>query len=160
MPKNSFVHKWLQKLDNTGKVCSRWLKKGKTISSFQCIVCRTDDLSCANGGWTDIKRHFDRPKRSQCMKNVFGSVSLIASNGQSPPLSNNKDANIVCTATLFTNGNTTRIPFVTIQSDKRALTHEESKYLTLLFTVFMAVSFHQLVCKKIKKLSQRENKSG
>ncbi|CAF1297097.1 unnamed protein product [Rotaria sp. Silwood1] len=126
MPKNTaFCSKWLQKLDNTGRVCSRWLKKGKTTSSFQCIVCRTDDLSCANGGWADIKRHFDRPKHIQCMKDVFGSVSLIASNDQSPPLSNNKDDNSVCTATVSINGNTTRIPFVTIQSDKRVLTHEE-----------------------------------
>ncbi len=78
------------------------------------------------------------------MKDAFGSASLTESNDQSPPLSNNKDANIVCTAILSTNRNTTRIPFVTIQTDKRALTHEESKYLTLLFTIFMAVSFHQL----------------
>ncbi|CAF4341427.1 unnamed protein product, partial [Rotaria sordida] len=59
------------------------------------------------------------------MKDVFGSIPLIASNDQSPLLSNNKDVNSVCTATLFTNENTIRIPFVTIQSDKRALTHEE-----------------------------------
>ncbi|CAF3368515.1 unnamed protein product, partial [Rotaria sp. Silwood2] len=59
------------------------------------------------------------------MKDVFGSVSLIASNDQSSTLSNNTDANSVCTAILSTNENTTRIPFVTIQTDKRALTHEE-----------------------------------
>ena len=70
-------------------------KKGKTISSCQCIVCHTDDLSCANGGWADIKRHFDRPKHIQCMKDVFGCVSLIESIDQSSPLSNNKDANSV-----------------------------------------------------------------
>ena len=56
MPKNTeFCSKWLHKLDNTGRVCSRWLKKGKITSSFQCIVCRTDDFNCANGGWADIK---------------------------------------------------------------------------------------------------------
>ncbi|CAF3425785.1 unnamed protein product [Rotaria sp. Silwood2] len=59
------------------------------------------------------------------MKDVFGSVSLIASNDQSSTLSNNTDANSVCTAIFSTNENTTRIPFVTIQTDKRALTHEE-----------------------------------
>jgi hypothetical protein len=150
MPKNTaFCSKWLNKFDNTGRVCSRWLKKGKTTSSFQCIVCRTDDLSCANGGWADIKRHFERPKHIQCMKDVFGSVSLVASNDQSSHLSSNQDANSVCTPTLSTNGNT-RIGFVTIQSDKRALTHEESEYLGLLFPIFIAFPFYQLVSKRWK----------
>ena len=78
MPKNTvFRSNWLLKLDNTGRVCSRWLTKGKTTSSFKCIVCKTDDLSCANGGWSDIKKHYERPKHIQCMKDVFGSVPLI-----------------------------------------------------------------------------------
>ena len=80
MPKNTaFRTSWLLKLDNTGRVCSRWLTKGKTTHSFKCIVCKTDNLSCANGGWTDIKKHSDRPKHIQRMKDVFSSVSLVAS---------------------------------------------------------------------------------
>ncbi len=141
MSKNkAFCSKWLHKLDNTGRVCSRWLKQGKTKSPFQCIVCRTNDLSCANGGWADIKRHFDRPKHIQSMKDVFGSISLVASNDRSPPLSNNQNANPVCAATSSTNENTTRIPFVTVQNDKRALTNEESEYLGLLFTIFILLN--------------------
>lgn len=141
MPKNTtFCSKWLHKLDSTGRVCSRWLKQGKTNSSFQCIVCRANDLSCANGGWADIKRHFDRPKHIQHMKDVFGSISLVASNNQSLPLSNNQNADPVCEATSPTNENLARIPFVTVQNAKRALTHEESEYFGLLFIIFILLT--------------------
>jgi hypothetical protein len=88
------------KLDNTNKVCSRWLTKGKTTNSFRCIVCNTSDLSCANGGWSDLKRHFDRPKHIQRMKDVFGSVLLVPS-GQSSSCSsnNNNDDDVLNKAT-------------------------------------------------------------
>ncbi len=56
--KTNFCSKWLVKLVITGKLCSWWLIKGKTPNSFRCIVCNTDDLSCANGGWIDIKKAF------------------------------------------------------------------------------------------------------
>jgi hypothetical protein len=145
MPKNTvFLSKWLHKLDNTGKVCSRWLIKGKTTSSFKCIVCNTDDLSCANGGWIDVKKHYERPKHIQCMKDVFSSVPLIASTQQSSSLSNNTNGGSVCTATSSIDANTTRIPFVTVQNGQRALTFEESKFsqLLLLQKLFL---FHQLI---------------
>ncbi|CAF0912649.1 unnamed protein product [Adineta steineri] len=57
MPRpTDFCSKWLLKFDKTGKVCSRWLIKGKTSNSFRCTACNTDDLSCANGGWSDVKK--------------------------------------------------------------------------------------------------------
>jgi len=138
MPKKTnFCSKWLLKSDNTSKLCSRWLTKGKTTNSFRCIVCNTDDLSCANGGWIAIKRHFDRPKHIQCMKDVFGSISLIASTGNSSS-STPKDSNgsNTHTTTLSTDINTTKTPFVSIQAHPRALTHEESNssQLSLLCT--------------------------
>ena len=80
MPKNTgFCSKWLLRLDNTNRVCSRWLIKGKTVNSFLCIVYNTDGLSCANGGWSDIKKHCGRPKHIQYMKDLFGTISLVAS---------------------------------------------------------------------------------
>lgn len=128
MPKNTtFRAKWLSQLDNTNKACSRWLVKGKTTSSFRCIVCNTDDLSCANGGWADVKKHFDRPKHIQRLKDVFGSISLVASGHPSSSSSNPMQESSDCPTTASTNVNTTRLPFVTIQSSQRALTHDESK---------------------------------
>ncbi|CAF4027869.1 unnamed protein product [Adineta steineri] len=97
-----FCSKWLQNPDNTDRVNSRWLRQDKTISSFQYIVCNSGDLSCANGGWANLKRHFNRPKHIQCMKHVFDSIPLTASN-------------------------TTRIPFVIVEKEQRALTHDDSK---------------------------------
>ena len=128
MPKNTtFRLKWLSKLDNTNKACSRWLAKGKTPSSFRCIVCNADDLSCANGGWTDVKKHFDRPKHIQCMKDAFGSIPLIASGHPSSSSSNHTSDSSASSTTASTGLNTARLPFVTIQNDQRALTHDESK---------------------------------
>ena len=145
MPTNAtFCSKWLQNPDNTSRVDSRWLKQGKTISSFQCIVCNSGDLSCANGGWANLKRHFNRPKHIQCMKDVFDSISLTASNNQSLLLSKNKNDNSTCIGKGSIDRNTTRIPFVIVEKEQRALTHDDSKYLQLLFTIFIAF-FHTIV---------------
>jgi hypothetical protein len=136
--KTNFSSKWLVKLDNTGKLCSRWLTKGKTSNSFRCIVCNTDDLSCANGGWIDIKKHFDRPKHIQSMRDVFNSISLIApaSNSSSSTSTDPKDNN-THTTTSSTGINITKTPFVSIQNHQKALTHEESKssQLSFLYTL-------------------------
>ncbi|CAF1074423.1 unnamed protein product [Adineta steineri] len=147
MPTNTtFCSKWLQKPDNTGRVCSRWLKQGKTASSFQCIVCNSGDLSCANGGWADLKKHFNRPKHIQCMKDVFGSISLTASNNQSLLLSNNKDDNSTCVATGSIDGSATRKPFVIVEKEQRALTHDDkitrAECLWSMATAQLAISFN------------------
>jgi hypothetical protein len=150
MPKSTgFCSKWLLKLDNTNKVCSRWLTKGKTANSFRCIVCNTDDLSCANGGWTDIKKHSDRPKHIQRMKDVFDSVSLVASGRPSSSTSNNTNDGGVCSITASTDANTIRRPFVTIQNNQRALTHDESKSPQSSFLRNLLL-FYQIVYKNMK----------
>ena len=53
--KTNFSSVWLYKFDNTDRVCSRWLSKGKTLNSFGCIVCNTADLRCVNEGWPDVE---------------------------------------------------------------------------------------------------------
>ncbi len=126
--KTDFSSKWLLNFDNTGKTCSRWLAKGKTSNSFRCIVCNADDLSCANGGWCDVTKHFNRPKHIQHMKDVFGSIPLVASSHSSSSFSNNTNGGSVCSTTSLTTANETRIPFVSIQNDQRSLIHEDSKY--------------------------------
>ncbi|CAF1418465.1 unnamed protein product [Adineta steineri] len=95
MPINTtFCSKWLQKPDNTDRVSSRWLKQGKTTSSFQCLECSLCDLNYVNGGWDD----------------VFGSIPLTASNNQSLLLSKNKDDNETYITTGSIDGSATRIP--------------------------------------------------
>ncbi|CAF1225658.1 unnamed protein product [Rotaria sordida] len=124
MPKKTeFCSKWLLRLDNANRVCSRWLSKGKKASTFRCNVCNADDLSCANGGWTDIKKHFTRPKHIQCMKDVFGSVSLVTSGHSSSSIPNQTNDGNLCL--ISTDVNTTQRPFITIHNDQRALTHDE-----------------------------------
>ncbi len=76
-------------MDNTNRLCSRWLKKGKSTNTFRCIICNLEDLSCANGGWTDVKKHSERPKHIQRMKDVFSSISLVVSDHPPSSLSNN-----------------------------------------------------------------------
>jgi len=74
----------------------------------------------------DVKKHFERPKHIQCIKDVFGSIPLIASTNPSSSLSKNTN-NVTCPATSSTNDNTTRTSFIVVQNDQRSLTHEESK---------------------------------
>ncbi|CAF0805790.1 unnamed protein product [Adineta steineri] len=100
MPTNTkFCSKWLQNPDNTGKVNSRWLRQGKTTSSFQC------------------------------MKDVFDSISLTASNNQSLLLPRNKNDNSTCIGTGSIDRNTTRILFVIVEKEQRALTHDDTELL-------------------------------
>ncbi|CAF1428487.1 unnamed protein product [Adineta steineri] len=127
MPTNTkFCSKWLQNSDNTGRVNSRWLKQGKTSSSFQCIVCNSGNFSCTNGGWANLKRHFNRPKHIKCMKDVFDFTLLTTSNNQSLLLSKNKNDNSTCVGTGSIDRNTTRIPFVIVEIEQRALTHDDN----------------------------------
>ncbi|CAM4827363.1 unnamed protein product [Rotaria magnacalcarata] len=132
MPRKiDFCSKWLLKVDNTDRVCSRWLTKGKTSNSFRCIVCNTDDLSCGNGGWYDLKKHFDLPKHIQCMKDVFGSIPLVVSPHPSASLSSNTNDDSVCTTASSTSVNQTRISFVNIYNDQRSLTRVKSHVLNV-----------------------------
>ncbi|CAF1475352.1 unnamed protein product [Adineta steineri] len=87
------------------------------------------DLSCANGGWDNLKRHFNRPKHIQCMKDLFDSISLTAANNQSLLLSKNKTDNSTCIGTGSIDRNTTRISFVIVQKEQRALTHDDTELL-------------------------------
>ena len=122
-----FSPNWLEKLDSTGKPCSRWLKAGKDKCTFICIVCNTNELSCRNGGWGDIKKHFERPKHQQCMKDVFGSAQLVISSATSTTTSSTDTASNLAVAT------TTPTSFLTIHSKtERALTQEESMFFNMI----------------------------
>lgn len=78
MPKQNtqFSSRWYQKLDGTKNPCVRWLKPGKSPSTFLCIVCN-EEKSCKNGGWSDVNKHSQRPKHLQRLKDVIESGQLI-----------------------------------------------------------------------------------
>ena len=80
MPKKytQFCTKWFDKLDITQEPCSRWLKRGKNIGTFLCIVCN-EEKSCRNGGWRDVYKHSKREKHLQRLKDAIESGQLIAS---------------------------------------------------------------------------------
>ncbi|CAF1285320.1 unnamed protein product [Didymodactylos carnosus] len=74
MPSNTLFNKdWLDRIDNTGEKCSRWLTEDREKSKFMCAVCERNDLSCKNGGWTDIKQHFNGKQHQQRMNEIFKS---------------------------------------------------------------------------------------
>ncbi|CAF1660527.1 unnamed protein product, partial [Adineta ricciae] len=70
-----FCTKWYTQLDSTKKPCSRWLKPGKTTSTFLCTVCN-EEKSCKNGGWSDVYKHSQRLKHLQCLKDVTQSGQI------------------------------------------------------------------------------------
>jgi len=125
MPKDTcFSPKWLEKTDSTGKSCSIWLREGKAKSTFLCTVCNIE-LSCANGGWINVKNHSERPKHLQCLKDVLESGQLIASRSSTTlPFAN---TNSTEKTTFSTSAATTNKPaFVVLNNNSdRALTHDE-----------------------------------
>ncbi|CAF1545631.1 unnamed protein product [Rotaria magnacalcarata] len=125
MPKyTSFSSKWLHKVDSTGKPCSVWLRQGKEKSTFICTVCNIE-LSCANGGWTNVKNHFERPKHLQCLKDVLESGQLVASTVTLSSTRNNTASNQSYTSS-FSSLITNNPSFMVLNnSTDRALTHEE-----------------------------------
>ncbi|CAF4128443.1 unnamed protein product [Rotaria magnacalcarata] len=125
MPKyTSFSSKWLHKVDSTGKPCSVWLRQGKEKSTFICTVCNIE-LSCANGGWTNVKNHFERPKHLQCLKDVLESGQLVASTVTLSSTRNNTASNQSYTSS-FSSPITNNPSFMVLNnSTDRALTHEE-----------------------------------
>ena len=141
MPNDThFSSTWLGKLDSTGKPCSRWLKGGKNNCTFICTVCNTSELSCRNAGWGDIKKHFERPKHQQCMKDVFGSAQLVVSSNSSTATSS---TDITRDSTVAAAGSTS---FLTINSKhERALTHEESKFRNMIFYVRYSLQSNDFV---------------
>jgi hypothetical protein len=124
MPNNtSFPSQWLQKTDSTGRLCSIWLRQGKEKSTFMCTVCNIE-LSCANGGWTNVKNHAERPKHMQHLKDVIQSGQLIASNTtvRSTTTSSVEKQSSHTNSSISTN----KSSFIVLNnSTDRALTHDE-----------------------------------
>ncbi|CAF3008436.1 unnamed protein product [Rotaria sp. Silwood2] len=124
MPRDTtFSIKWLQKTDSTGKPCSIWLRQGKEKSTFICTVCNIE-LSCANGGWTNVKNHSERPKHLQCLKEVLESGQLIASTTKLPFINDNNTENQSSNASSSTTTNNSTFIVLNSNTD-RALTHDE-----------------------------------
>jgi hypothetical protein len=58
MPKDTkFNQAWLDKTDSEGVKLNKWLKERGKKSTFQCILCKTEDLDCSNQGWGAIHQH-------------------------------------------------------------------------------------------------------
>lgn len=78
MPKRNtrFLTRWYEKLDSTKNVCARWLKQGKSSSTFFCMVCN-EEKSCKNGGWSDVYKHSQRPKHLHRLNNVIESGQML-----------------------------------------------------------------------------------
>ena len=83
------------------------------------------------------------------MKDVFGTISLVASGDPSSSTSNNTNDGDVCSITTSADFNTARRPFITIQNDQRALTHDESKLPQSSFLRNLLL-FYQTVYKNTK----------
>ena len=77
--------------------------------------------------WRNVKKHFDRPKHVQCMKDAFGSTPFVTSSHSSSSFSSSTNDGSVYISTLLTSVNEAGTPFVSIQNDQRSLTHEDSK---------------------------------
>ena len=119
----SFSAKWLQKTDSTGKPCSMWLRKGKEKSTFMCTVCNVE-LSCANGGWTNVKNHSERPKHMQHLKDVIESGQLIASSTSSSSASTSSTDKQ--SSSIGSSISTNKSSFIILNSSTdRVLTHDE-----------------------------------
>ena len=74
MPRDTvFSLKWLENIDSTDTPCSRWLRQGKSKTTFMRTVCNIE-LSCANGGWSNVR--VITIGKSKTSYTIFGSSSL------------------------------------------------------------------------------------
>ncbi|CAF2403246.1 unnamed protein product [Rotaria sp. Silwood2] len=131
MPKKDtrFCTKWFHKLDETKNPCSRWLKQGKTASTFLCTVCN-EEKSCKNGGWSDVYKHSQRPKHLQCLKDVIESGQLIVTKSSSSSLQVNASHERVLTL----DEKVTRAEaYWAMATAKLGLSYNSSQYIQELF---------------------------
>lgn len=79
MPKDTlFNHEWTSRTDKDGIKLSKWLKQGSTKSSFVCLLCKTNDLDCANQGWSSILQHMRTKKHLNIMASLNNnSIFLV-----------------------------------------------------------------------------------
>jgi hypothetical protein len=131
MPKKDthFCTKWYHKLDGTKKPCSRWLKQGKNVGTFFCIVCN-EEKSCKNGGWSDVYKHSQRPKHLQRLKDVIESGQLISTTS-SPFLQINSNPERILTL----DEKVTRAEaYWAMATAKLGLSYNSSQYIQELFS--------------------------
>ena len=151
MPKQytQFCSKWFDKLDGTQEPCSRWLKRGKTTSTFLCIVCN-EEKSCKNGGWCDVYKHSKREKHLQRLKNVVESGQLIVSTSS---VNNNGTSSNECILT-FGEKVTRAEAYWAMATAKLGLSYNSSQYIQELFSqMFSDSSIAQDLSMKPRKLS-------
>ncbi|CAF4651079.1 unnamed protein product [Rotaria sp. Silwood1] len=126
-----FCTKWLYKLDGTKNPCSRWLKQGKTVSTFLCTVCN-EEKSCKNGGWSDVYKHSQRPKHLQCLKDVIESGQLIVTKSSS---SSSLQVNTSNERALTLDEKVTRAEaYWAMATAKLGLSYNSSQYIQELFS--------------------------
>jgi len=151
MPKKDthFCTKWYHKLDGTKKPCSRWLKQGKTVGTFLCIVCN-EEKSCKNGGWSDVYKHSQRPKHLQRLKDVIESGQLISTTS-SPFLQINSNPERILTL----DEKVTRAEaYWAMATAKLGLSYNSSQYIQELFSqMFSDSNIAKEFSMKPRKLS-------
>ncbi|CAM4967600.1 unnamed protein product [Rotaria socialis] len=72
-----FKRAWLSRRDDNGDELNLWLKQGSKETTFQCTLCKTSDLDCANQGYSAIYQHMNT-KNHKANKNSLKDNSLLA----------------------------------------------------------------------------------
>jgi hypothetical protein len=99
MPKNTkFNQAWLNKTDSDGVKSNIWLKEGENKSTFQCILCKTENLDCSNQGWDAICQHMKTKNHLENIKIVKNNSIFIVESSQTPSSSTD---NVVATPQLI-----------------------------------------------------------
>ncbi|CAF1138765.1 unnamed protein product [Rotaria magnacalcarata] len=129
MPKEmTFSPKWLLNTDSTGKSYGIWLRQGKKKTTFICTACNVE-LSCANGGWNNIKNHAEMSKHVQSVNDTLELELFSSSNTPKLPSINIRTtgSSNISTSSLATTGATTnRSSLIQIKNNSdRTWTHTE-----------------------------------
>ncbi|CAM4808041.1 unnamed protein product [Rotaria magnacalcarata] len=72
-----FKRAWLSRRDDNGDELNLWLKQGSKETTFQCTLCKTSDLDCANQEYSAIYQHMNT-KNHKANKNSLKDNSLLA----------------------------------------------------------------------------------
>jgi hypothetical protein len=80
---------WLERTDSDGNQLHKWLIKGKKETTFQCILCKTDDLECSNQGWSAVYQHMNTKGHAESMKALKNNSKFVFEHSKSQTLSKN-----------------------------------------------------------------------
>ncbi len=68
---------------------NKWLKERGKKSTFQCILCKTEDLDCSNQSWGAILQHMKTKSHLENIKILKNNSTFFFESSRTPSSTDN-----------------------------------------------------------------------